>query len=1178
MRLSKAPRLKLVILFTAFLLLTVSLNSIFLTSSLDVNSSAELVTEEALEEESCSLDEDQRPFDSGKVSRTTQSQIEWEDHHSMDGLEVEEDELILEYVHQRSESYTGYISVDVSDYTSIYVDLEGGGGAAAYEGTATWYSPGGDGGALEGWFDVSDFETLEIWVGEGGEYSDSGGPGGWGRHSGGDGGDYAGGGGGSTEILADGTFLAAADAGGGGGGWYDYGVGYTTYGGGGGARGGQGGTADNPGQDAEGSGTGGDGADDSEENGEDGSGEYNDAYWMGGPGWTKGGGGSGGQDPEEHGEDGSASIDYYGYEEQGERISHPLSLDEVDHAGGSTIEWDEFSTGNTDIRIYTSITDDDTTVPDNWQEASNGGSIPDIDQGADLTGKYLWTRQVFSTSDGSETPRLDRLTEEIVDHHTLNVDSTEGGEVIHPGEGEFGFEYNSIIDIEAVPNEEAGYSFIEWMGDTGSIGDANSRITTIEMVDDLEITARFAMDTYTLTAQSTEGGEVVEPGEGSFLWEHGDVVQLEAIPEEGYRFDEWTGDTETIEDTDAASTTITMDNDYTVTAEFEPTPELTVDIAAGQGSIEVDGAEAELPYSEYYSRGESVELKAEPAADHRFYRWEGDVPEEDEERDEITITMDEDRFIEAHFIEVFELAVDIDGKGTVEVDGEEVEDGWRSPREERAQVTMKAFPNEGWYFVGWTGDLEGTEEEMNFTMDEDKTIVAEFERMEHELVITIDGEGATSPTEGESTYPHGESVVVEAFPDEGWVFDQWTGDYGSEEEQITITMDGDKELRANFLREPLFELQMISPEEGDSFALQDEILIEFSVTNQGDLAGEEVIEFYVNGENTGMNLELTIGPDETVEEEFRWGPDKEGEFQIEIRCGNERIEDSEAVTISVVDESPLLPWWSYIIFIVIVIFFIIALYWKKRREEHEKVLPLKEPKISKIKKNRGQKLEELEKKREERPSGVSTLSGLRSEEASTPNRSEDGKNVAAGSTSGISPSQQKSEKKCNVCLSPADPEKRLSCECGAAYHDDCLRVEGECIECGNDYSVASTVSEGDERSNQEFGEEWGEGEEEEISEDEESEEEKLEEETSEEDLEEEITRMLEEDETDSKKGIWTDKKRRDEIENERGDPTTREKSGEDKETEGSIKCHVCNKELEPGSDRCSACGAELDER
>jgi hypothetical protein len=47
-----------------------------------------------------------------------------------------------------------------------------------------------------------------------------------------------------------------------------------------------------------------------------------------------------------------------------------------------------------------------------------------------------------------------------------------------------------------------------------------------------------------------------------------------AVVDEGYRFDEWTGDVGTIADVNAASTIITINDNYSITANFEEVPPL----------------------------------------------------------------------------------------------------------------------------------------------------------------------------------------------------------------------------------------------------------------------------------------------------------------------------------------------------------------------------------------------------------------------------------------------------------------------------------------------------------------------------------------------------------------------------------------------------------------------------
>jgi uncharacterized repeat protein (TIGR02543 family) len=75
---------------------------------------------------------------------------------------------------------------------------------------------------------------------------------------------------------------------------------------------------------------------------------------------------------------------------------------------------------------------------------------------------------------------------------------------------------------------------------------------------------------YSLTISSTEGGEVTHPGEGTFTYNEGTVVDLVAEADDGYLFADWTGDVGTVADVNAGSTTITMSGNYTVTANFTP--------------------------------------------------------------------------------------------------------------------------------------------------------------------------------------------------------------------------------------------------------------------------------------------------------------------------------------------------------------------------------------------------------------------------------------------------------------------------------------------------------------------------------------------------------------------------------------------------------------------------------
>jgi len=75
----------------------------------------------------------------------------------------------------------------------------------------------------------------------------------------------------------------------------------------------------------------------------------------------------------------------------------------------------------------------------------------------------------------------------------------------------------------------------------------------------------------TLTVSTTTGGIVTTPGIGNFNYPDGNIVNLVASANANYHFANWTGSGVTagkVSNPNAAGTTITMDSDYTVTANF----------------------------------------------------------------------------------------------------------------------------------------------------------------------------------------------------------------------------------------------------------------------------------------------------------------------------------------------------------------------------------------------------------------------------------------------------------------------------------------------------------------------------------------------------------------------------------------------------------------------------------
>jgi hypothetical protein len=150
--------------------------------------------------------------------------------------------------------------------------------------------------------------------------------------------------------------------------------------------------------------------------------------------------------------------------------------------------------------------------------------------------------------------------------YDLTVSSSEGGQVTSPGEGIHTHDGGTKVNLIAEADE--GYQFASWTGDVSTVADVEDATTTVTMNGDYSITATFAVKQYSLVIHGTEGGSVTTPGEGAHNYDKGEVVNLVAVADEGYVFISWTGDISTIANVDAASTTITINSGYSITANF----------------------------------------------------------------------------------------------------------------------------------------------------------------------------------------------------------------------------------------------------------------------------------------------------------------------------------------------------------------------------------------------------------------------------------------------------------------------------------------------------------------------------------------------------------------------------------------------------------------------------------
>ncbi|MBS3781262.1 MAG: hypothetical protein KGY68_01480 [Candidatus Thermoplasmatota archaeon] len=545
---------------------------------------------------------------------------------------------------------------------------------------------------------------------------------------------------------------------------------------------------------------------------------------------------------------------------------------------------------------------------------SNGRFSFKIDKGTswdqisiNTTGRGSYTRKPGADEfDLHFMLQIDEVQEGVISHESiqseiveLDISSTDGGNVTEPGEGTFQFEKGSVVDLEAVADENS--PFIEWTGDNSTIDNTTSNKTTIEMLDNYTVTAVFDVVTYELSVSSTEGGNVTEPGEGTYIYSEGETVDLEAVADEGYHFVEWTGDNSTIDDTTANQTTIEMLDNYTITAEFEPVIyELNLDSTSG-GNVTEPG---EGTFT--YQYGTIVDLEAIADNNTSFLEWSGDNSTiTDTKANQTTIEMLDNYTVTAVFdVETYDLTIDSTDGGNVTEPGEGT-----YTYDSGETVSLEAVPDEGYHFVEWTGDngtiADTTSNQTTIDMLGNYTITAEFAPITYELTInSTQGGNVTEPGEGTFVYQHGTTVDLEAVADQNFTFIEWSGENRTiadpTSNQTTIEMLDNYNITAEFLQNPYFDVAI---NDYDDPVIEGQTLtVDYNVTNTGGLEDTQDIVFTVEDQDGNIvrsvtDQDVTLGPGDTYDQTFTWTTEEGDAGEYDVTIASE--DDEEVVTVRV---------------------------------------------------------------------------------------------------------------------------------------------------------------------------------------------------------------------------------------------------------------------------------------
>lgn len=252
----------------------------------------------------------------------------------------------------------------------------------------------------------------------------------------------------------------------------------------------------------------------------------------------------------------------------------------------------------------------------------------------------LWEIQTYSYTAGS------------TQGGTLTVSANTGG-TVSSSNGTYGA--GAVVIITATPNSD--YEFTRWSDNVTTVEDTASANTTVTMRSNYTISANFQSTIRTLTVNSTSGGSATGSGSN---YHKGDVVQLVATPNDGYTFQKWVGDTAGIADVYAPITSVKVNKNTIVTAQFSsithgatatiiitanlrPTSNYDLRVNASYGGNVTSPGLGIFSYAQ----DTSVNLTAAADTGYHFVSWIGDVASANSTS--TTVTMDSYKTVVANF-------------------------------------------------------------------------------------------------------------------------------------------------------------------------------------------------------------------------------------------------------------------------------------------------------------------------------------------------------------------------------------------------------------------------------------------------------------------------------------------------------------------------------------------------
>ena len=368
-------------------------------------------------------------------------------------------------------------------------------------------------------------------------------------------------------------------------------------------------------------------------------------------------------------------------------------------------------------------------------------------------------------SDGNtENPRIvtingnrEYIAMFAINFYTITVNSS--NPALGSASGGGTYNYNSNISISATPNY--GYHFTQW-------SDGNTQNPrNITVMQNATYTAQFAVNTYSVTVNSNNASMGTVLGGGNYIYQT--PATISAMPNYGYHFVQWNDG-----NTDNPRTIIITQNEV-FSAQFDYNTYTLTALSNNYLAGTVTGGGS-------YNYTSVVSVLAVPNEHYHFVQWSDLLTDNPR-----NITMTQDTLITAQF--------EID-QHTINVQSANATMGSTSGGGSFSygtSIPISATANYGYHFVSWSDG--STQNPRTVMVSEDASYIAMFEANLY-VVNSQSSDDEMGIVTGAGTYPYLATVTLQAIPQTGHHFTQWSD--GNTENPRIITLTKDTVLNAQF--------------------------------------------------------------------------------------------------------------------------------------------------------------------------------------------------------------------------------------------------------------------------------------------------------------------------------------------------------------------------------------------